>query len=269
MDFLDRPSMCAIVGSAFALLFNCGSVAAAEFLPEAAIPLTANEIAELRDELDAPLAAGVGEDVIAIGDMLFRSDNLLTSGFSARKWTRGEFIYEFDQNISDENRERFREACAVWEDVSAVQCIERTEGQANYAYIMSSQYNRSYVGMIGGPQNLEIFNWHWKYIIAHEIGHALGLSHEQSRSDRDTYVEILFSNIRDRHKQNFKKEATTNHTPYDFRSIMHYRSNAFSINGGPTIQPRAGYESEAANMGNRSYLSGHDAAGMASQYGQN
>lgn len=269
MKLLNQRPFNRIAVWAFPLALCAATANSAEFLPQEADPLTANEIEELRDDGADPLAADLGNSDIAIGDMLFRVDDLLTNGFSGRKWTGGEFVYEFDQNVSDENRTRFRDACSVWEDVSAVTCVERTAGQANYAHVVSSQYNRSYVGMIGGRQNLEIYNWRWKYIIAHEIGHALGLSHEQSRSDRDTYVEILFSNIRNGAERNFRKDTTTNHTPYDFRSIMHYRSNAFSINGGPTIQPREGYEGEAANMGNRTYLSSQDAAGMASHYGPN
>uniref|UniRef100_H3CLP7 Metalloendopeptidase n=1 Tax=Tetraodon nigroviridis TaxID=99883 RepID=H3CLP7_TETNG len=76
-------------------------------------------------------------------------------------------------------------------------------------------------------------------IAEHEILHALGFYHEQSRYDRDDYVEIVFENIQSGKENNFRKvnknDSITNGVPYDYLSVMHYGKNAFSNGIGPTI----------------------------------
>lgn len=89
----------------------------------------------------------------------------------------------------------------------------------------------------------------WSGVAAHELMHALGFVHEQSRSDRDNYVTIVWKNImagRDEwpHERwcdgfkndvaafsvfltdqlhNFRKQVTNNlNSPYDYGSLMHY-----------------------------------------------
>ncbi|CAH3176699.1 unnamed protein product, partial [Porites lobata] len=71
-----------------------------------------------------------------------------------------------------------------------------------------------------------------------------GFYHEQSRPDRDEYVTILWDNIKTGKLEqnsihNFKKynRGTIDSlgSPYDYGSLMHYGSKAFSKNGKPTI----------------------------------
>ena len=67
----------------------------------------------------------------------------------------------------------------------------------------------------------------------HELGHALGLWHEQSRSDRDAYIQIVWENIDEAHRYNFDQHLNDGKDfgVYDYQSIMHYAADAFSKTG--------------------------------------
>ena len=66
--------------------------------------------------------------------------------------------------------------------------------------------------------------------MVHELGHALGFLHEQSRSDRDEHVVIQFQNIRSGMEGNFRKSSTRNLAPYDLSSVMHYGRDVSTCN---------------------------------------
>eukprot|EP00063_Salmo_salar_P082205 XP_014057040.1 PREDICTED: meprin A subunit beta-like [Salmo salar] len=76
-------------------------------------------------------------------------------------------------------------------------------------------------------------------IVEHELLHALGFWHEQSRYDRDEYVTIVNENILEGYQNNFNKysenDTTTLGTPYDYYSVMHYSKDAFTNGNGSTI----------------------------------
>ncbi|XP_023186971.1 meprin A subunit beta-like isoform X2 [Xiphophorus maculatus] len=99
----------------------------------------------------------------------------------------------------------------------------------------------SYVGRIfSNGQDLSIGqNCDFVAIVEHEILHALGFYHEQSRYDRDNHVQIEYSNIIAGKEHSFRKvgnqDSTTHGRPYDYLSVMHYHKNAFSNGNGPTI----------------------------------
>jgi hypothetical protein len=75
-------------------------------------------------------------------------------------------------------------------------------------------------------------------VAAHELGHALGMWHEMSRSDRDEWVKIQDNNVKEGVLHNFETKSTADvSSVFDFLSLMMYGSYAFSTNGNLTIEP--------------------------------
>ncbi|KAJ9454004.1 Zinc metalloproteinase nas-13 [Diplonema papillatum] len=72
--------------------------------------------------------------------------------------------------------------------------------------------------------------------VVHEILHSLGVQHEHVRFDRDEYVTVNANNLEP--GKTFSKYGASGRDlgAYDYGSIMHYPSTAYSINGKPTIE---------------------------------
>ncbi|XP_055505761.1 astacin-like metalloendopeptidase [Leucoraja erinacea] len=96
------------------------------------------------------------------------------------------------------------------------------------------------VGFTGQQQILSLNQRSCLYfgIIEHEFLHSIGFQHEHCRSDRDSYIRILWQNVMKNQAFNFDKLRTNNlGTKYDYTSIMHYGRYAFSKNRFPTLEP--------------------------------
>jgi Astacin (Peptidase family M12A)/Galactose oxidase, central domain len=181
-------------------------------------------------------------------------------------WPDGVVPYEFDANVTASNRTAMRAAMNALESVAAVHFVVRT-GAGNHLHCQDSGGNNSQVGMVGGSQIVNIYNWDYQYIMCHELSHALGVWHEQSRPDRNDYVTINTGNIIQGLGYNFDVEDAAMQGPYDFDSIMHYDQFAFSSNGEPTITVLPPNEQWADLIGQLSHLSAGDIGGLVSRYG--
>ncbi|KAJ4929486.1 hypothetical protein JOQ06_005093 [Pogonophryne albipinna] len=124
------------------------------------------------------------------------------------------------------------------------------EGESSYVSFTKLDGCWSFVGDDRVGQNVSIgARCDTKAIVQHELLHALGFYHEQSRSDRDDYVKIWWDEIEEGMQHNFNKYEddfiTDLNTPYDYESIMHYRPLSFNKNESiPTITTSIPYFNE-------------------------
>jgi len=96
----------------------------------------------------------------------------------------------------------------------------------------------SYVGHVGGEQTVGGSIDCSVGTLLHEMGHVVGLYHEQSRPDRNQYVTVNFGAVIKGSWSNFTplQDNDQDLGPYDYRSVMHYVPFAFSRAGKPVIE---------------------------------
>lgn len=133
--------------------------------------------------------------------------------------------------------------------LTCVNFVERTTEPDYISYVPSPTSCSSHVGRVGcGKQEIKLARGCVSQpgIVMHEISHALGLWHEQSRPDRDDYIIIHNNNIQNGKDGNFLKRDSIRvdyqGTDYDYESLMHYGSTAFAnCKGCETITVRPGH----------------------------
>ncbi len=184
-----------------------------------------------------------------------------TFGGRPRRWPNATVPYEIDPSLT--NPGRVTQAIEHWQSKTPVRLVPRDPSNprhANHVFFMGSPGGgacSSSVGMVGGRQNIRIDAPCSLGNVIHEIGHAVGLAHEQSRSDRDNFVEIVWANIVESAKPNFEINTRRNDdiNEYDYGSLMHYPRRGFAIDASrDTVRPlRSGVQ-----IGQRGGLSSGD-----------
>lgn len=249
------------------------------------------------DEMISDLPPGLmlveGDILIDAADYYLRYPSLAPNQLNAGQgvyvtslWPNGRIPYQFDANVSQANRTLAEQAMDWWEGVANVK-FERCPGNAcggSFVHIQSSDHNAAELGFKDRRQTFFIVDWS-KGIIAHELGHTLGLEHEQVRANRDQFVRINAENIcratdegcgKCYDEKNNRVNCDRNfmirpddpiYAPYDFDSIMHYGRAAFSRNGSDTITVLAPYATRWQDrIGQRDHLGSGDISAIGCMY---
>lgn len=156
-----------------------------------------------------------------------------------RLWEDGIVPYEIEAGYTNEDLDTIRNAIKQFHKLTCVRFIQKKDYHKDYLWITNSNTGCwSSIGKIGGRQQLNLQSPECLYTLGsviHQLMHSLGFLHEQNRSDRNDYVDILWENMNNGSSKNFQVTHTGLYS-YDYESVLHFSDVAFTKNGKVTVK---------------------------------
>jgi hypothetical protein len=242
------------------------------FFNEQAFPGVKGVIQYFITSQDTITCEKINDNYVFQGDIILTEQQILElqngSGIESliKKWPNNTVYYSIKNTFP--YKSRITKAIQYWEANTSIKFREYSLIAKSYVeFIWDKKGCYSNLGManeftdpniygIGlGRQVIGLADWADVGTVIHEIGHTLGLLHENSRYDRDNYIMVNLNNIEAGKEHNFNKfKAQYKASDFDFNSIMLCSSYSFSMNGFPTITKSDGTTYDAQ----REYLSEED-----------
>ena len=153
-------------------------------------------------------------------------------------WTDGVVPYTIDDTDyppGSSGRSMIMNAIAEWNTRTNITFIPRMSEADHVVFRFGDDEttSSSLIGKTGGEQTIHAATLGFNAgAIIHEIGHAVGLFHEQAREDRESFVDINWSNVLEDKTHNFDQHVDDGDDigAYDYSSIMHYGRNLYPKN---------------------------------------
>lgn len=152
---------------------------------------------------------------------------------NSHRWPNKKIPFEISDALSDTQRNIILTAISAW-NTSTVITLQARDGETDYVEFTRGADCSSRVGKQGDKQKVTC-SFQSEGTVIHEIGHAVGLWHEQSRQDRDLFIVAHLENVRPGDLGNFDKHIDNGNTigPYDYASAMHYATRGRAVDWRP------------------------------------
>jgi hypothetical protein len=205
----------------------------------------------------------------------------VAAGVGGYLWPGGVIGWQFHQSFPQAQRQSVLDAIAHWHArTSHVRFVRLTRSNLgrfrNWIVFVPGDGCAARVGMRPSPggQAVLLASGCGTPQAIHELGHIVGLWHEQSRNDRDRFLRVNYGNIAASTRYNFDlvgQNGLDFGPILDFNSIMLYPAAAFSTGAGPSLQRLDGGNANFGIFtpglgGSTTGLSPTDVAGVAFLY---
>ncbi|XP_051236061.1 hatching enzyme 1.2-like [Dicentrarchus labrax] len=248
MDSISGAAMLVFSWSVVILLLGSSSWAEEEIATIEEDTSRELSVSELLERANRDRTADFDEPDLIGGDIAIKpeasrnADPCTSRGCLWQKWSDGKVYipYYIANHYSSREVSIITRGLESFSSVSCIRFRPYQNGDHEWLSIESRNGCYSYVGRQGGGQTVSLSRQGCLYhgTVQHELLHALGFNHEQTRSDRDNHIKVYWENIIDGMAYNFDKIKTLNQgTPYDYNSVMQYEKYAFSKNNRPTMMP--------------------------------
>lgn len=157
-----------------------------------------------------------GHNYILNGDIIVGNDlpKLRSLGSNNRDhhWPGGQIPVLIDVSIYEKNQQKIVSDALNMLNNSVEVCYVLRTTQKDYVRIRNAKSDvpgaagSSPVGRQGGEQFVNLSDGATRGNVLHELLHAAGFYHEQSRADRGRWVDILDGNVEPKSKHNFQIE---------------------------------------------------------------
>lgn len=267
-----RSALSAAMAAVLLPAVNAAQAPEQFFLDDGHTPVQTAVISNGETRYEIRSGYAITEGDIVLGKVLGDGENpVLSRGIGRNskldRWVDGIVYYELAGTLAAADVQKVRDAVAHWNQFSTLRFTERTAAlqstQPDYILFEPSSGCASWVGKIGGEQAIWVGETCTAGSVIHEIGHAVGLFHEHTRTDRDNFINVELTNVIAGKEFNFDvmDVGADDIGVYDYGSIMHYGPSFFSRNGQSTITVPDGVE-----IGQRLALSLNDLASVNLMY---
>ncbi len=284
--FTSVKKLCLVFSAATVFLFSCNKE---EFEIPVQEPATTahmetaftNEAGEI---ITIELSNGeslffkkVSQGYLFEGDILFSEEQIEqikanaklkgTAAFDSKTWKNNTVPYVINSNMPSNKKRMIKDAIKHVENKTKLDFVKRSN-QSDYIEFINSSSGMwsSGIGRLGGKQQIGFADWGSKGNCVHEICHAVGMWHEQSRLDRDDHITIYWDNISENGKYQYRKLPSNQGFDvgsFDFGSIMIYSPYGFAIdNSKPAMTKKDG----STWVAQRNGLSGIDIQALNAMY---